>query len=288
MKNFMNKIKEHPLGALYGTLLGFIAFFAALPMFASGAWDAALVDLIMALILIGLILKKVFSNPSGEITLPEKCVAYLLLFLADILVLLPMHNLAGHLSTAGAFAILLCAVALYFGGKLMAVFSLAPALWCCVFMPYHEEIMLLLSFPLRLSATMLSGAILNLFKGGIVYSGTTLTLPGVDIAITDACSGISQLDAFILLAFVAVQILHRRTVWKVLHFAFMIPAVIAGNSLRIVLTVVLYRLFGETVFANTWHTVLGYTQIVFALLIYWCVGRIFVLADKKTEEENHD
>ena len=152
-------------------------------------------------------------------------------------------------------------------------------------MPYHEEFMLLLSFPLRLSATMLSACILKLCGIGAVYSGTSLTLPGLDIAITDACSGINQLDAFILIAFIAVQIFHNRIGWKILHFAFIVPSVIAGNSLRIVLTVLLYKLCGEAVLQNIWHTVLGYGQILFAVVIFLLIGKIFSAAGSKNAEE---
>jgi exosortase len=167
---------------------------------------------------------------------------------------------------------------------MLAASCIVPALLCCVFMPYHEEIMLLLSFPLRLTATVLSSIMLNLCGIKVIHSGTSLTLPGIDIAITDACSGINQLDAFILIAFVTVQLLHRKNSWKYLHFAFIMPSIILGNSLRIVLTVVLYRFMGERVFENTWHTGLGYGQIVLALLIFLAVGKVFSLADKKSGE----
>ena len=55
-------LKKHPLGALYGMLLGGVAFFAAVPLFTSGMWDAALVDLIMAFILIVLMQKHFVSQ----------------------------------------------------------------------------------------------------------------------------------------------------------------------------------------------------------------------------------
>ena len=155
-------------------------------------------------------------------------------------------------------------------------------------MPYHEEIMLLLSFPLRVSATVFSGVVLKLFGIDVIHTGTSLILPGVNIAITDACSGIKQLDAFILIALVMVYILHRQTVWKILHFAFVIPAIILGNSLRIILTVLLYRMLGETVFENTWHTVLGFAQIIFVVLIFLGIGKIFSMVGKKSAEETED
>lgn len=285
MKIYFNRLKKHPFGGVYAVLLGIAAVWAALPMFRGGMYDAALVDLAMAGILIYLMLKSVVYSFSKKSSLPEKCVSWGLLVAANVLALLPTHEFPGNLSTAFAYSLLLCAVVLYFSGSRITSVCIMPALWCFVFMPYHEEFMLLLSFPLRLSATMLSAGILKLCAVDVVFSGTSLTLPGLDIAITDACSGINQLDAFILIAFIIVQILHKTTWWKVLHFAFIIPALIAGNSLRIVLTVLLYKVAGETVLQDTWHITLGYVQIILALLIFLCIGKIFKIDSKKTAED---
>ncbi len=275
---------KHPLGVLYGTLLGIVAFSAALPLVTSGMWDAALVDLAMALILIVLMLRSFFAPCRKQATLSEKCIAWAMLICANILALLPGGEFPGSLSAAFALSMLICAFVLYFSGWFVAVHSVTSALWCCIFMPYHEELMLLLSYPLRLNATMLSAGILKLCGLNVIYSGTSLALPGLNIAITDACSGINQLDAFILIAFVAVEILHKKILWKILHFAFIMPSIIIGNSLRIVLTVIMYRVWGETVLQNTWHTALGYVQILLALLIFVAVGKVFSAANSKTPE----
>ena len=266
---------KHPLGVLYSALLGFIAFSAAVPMLNSGAWDAVLVDLIMAAVLITLMFKTFVSTFRRESTLLNKITAWGMLAAANILALLPSHDFPGSLSTALAFSLVICALVLYFSGTLMAKVCIVPALWCCVFMPYHEEFMLMLSYPLRLSATMLSGITLNLLGVKVVHVGTSLNLPDLNIAITDACSGINQLDAFILIAFITVEMLHKKTVWKLLHFAFIIPSIIAGNTLRIVITVLLYKVLGDCVLENLWHTLLGYTQIFFAMIIFLLIGRIF-------------
>jgi exosortase/archaeosortase family protein len=285
MKIFFTRLAKHPLGALYGVLLGIIAFFAALPMFASGMWDAAVVDLTMAGVLIALMLKTFVSTFRKPSTFFDKCAAWVLLILTNILALQPTNDFPGSLMTAFAASLLISAFVLYFSGKFMAAVCAVPALWCCIFMPYHEEFMLLLSFPLRLSATMFSAFILKIFGTGVVYSGTSLTLPDLALAITDACSGINQLDAFILIAFIAVEMLHKKNLWKILHFAFIIPSMIIGNSLRIVVTVMLFKLLGECVLQNSWHVALGYLQILLALVIFLAVGRIFRMDDKKTKED---
>ena len=275
---------KHPLGVLYAALLGIVAFSAAIPMMRSGAWDSAAVDLAMAVLLIYFMLKNFIFTPHRQSTLPEKCAAWLLLIGANVLALLPTHDFPGSLSTAFAFTLLLCAFMLYLSGRIIAASGVLPAMWSCVFMPYHEEFMLLLSYPLRLSATVLSAGLLNLCGCGVIYSGTSLALPGVNIAITDACSGINQLDSFILIAFIAVQLMHRQTGWKVLHFAFIMPSIIIGNSLRIFLTVMLYKMWGEAVLQNSWHVALGYVQIILALAVFLTIGKIFLIPVDKTAE----
>jgi exosortase len=238
----------------------------------------------MAGILLWGVFKTFESRVPYKADCKEKALAWAVLVAADILAILPAGDFPGSMSTAFAFALLFCSAVLFFAGLKLALKTLPPALWCCVFMPYHEELMLLLSYPLRLSATLVSAGLLKVCGIAVVYSGTSLGLPEVDISITDACSGINQLDAFLLVAFLAVHIFHRKTLWKCLHFAFIVPALIMGNSLRIVLTVLLYRWYGEVVLQNTWHIALGYVQIGLALLIFLAVGKIFAFSDTPEKE----
>ena len=285
MKTYFEKMIKHPLVAVYGTLLGIIAFSTAIQMCVSSLYDVAIVDVAMAIILITLMLKTAITKDAKESTNWEKIIAWIILIIADIIALLPTHNFAGSLCSAIAFVFIISALILYFNGSKMAIISILPTIWCCVVMPYHEELMLLLSYPLRLSATILSGGILNLLGISIIQSGTSLTLPNLNIAITDACSGINQMDAFILIAFIAVQMLHKNTGWKILHFAFIMPALIIGNSLRIVITVLLYKVLGETVLENSWHIGLGYSQIIFAFIIFLAIGFLFSSAQPKVVED---
>ncbi|MBQ7395341.1 MAG: exosortase/archaeosortase family protein [Lentisphaeria bacterium] len=285
IKSHCKDLWKHPPGVLYSTLLGLVAFSAAVPMFSAGAWDSALVDLIMAAMLIFLMLKNLASGTQKTQRTVDKYAAWALVVSANILALVPAHEFPGSLSTAFAFSSLICAFVLYFSGAEAALLCTAPALWCCVFIPYHSELMLLLSYPLRLSATMLSGVILRMLGIGAVYQGTSLTLPGLNIAITDACSGINQLDAFILIAFIAVRMMQSKTVWKIVHFSFIVPSIIIGNSLRIALTVILFRIWGECVLQDSWHTALGYVQIILAFAIFLAAGRIFSADNGKEKEQ---
>ena len=78
IKVYLKKTVKHPLGALYGTLLGIVAFSAALPMVRNGMWEQALVGLLMAGFLIALMLKSFVSTFRKESSSAEKAAAWLL------------------------------------------------------------------------------------------------------------------------------------------------------------------------------------------------------------------
>ena len=89
IKVHLNYIVKHPLGVLYGVLLGFVAFSAAVPMCFSEQYDAALADLALAVIFIWFLLKSCVSAGSRPVGTWEKFIAWGVLAVADICVLFP-------------------------------------------------------------------------------------------------------------------------------------------------------------------------------------------------------
>ena len=141
-----------------------------------------------------------------------------------------------------------------------------------VILPFRSTLMLYISYPLRMVSAALSGIILQMFHAGIVWNRTTVMLPDTQIAITDACSGIAQVEAMLLLAYLAVRGERCSTVWRVLHYLFLLPSIILANVLRIVVTAGLYRLLGGIVFNDTIHTLLGYAQVVVTMALFLGAG----------------
>ncbi len=137
-----------------------------------------------------------------------------------------------------------------------------------VVLPFRSSLMLYLSYPLRIVSTVLAGNILRLFNVPVVWSRTTVMLSDAHIAITDACSGIAQVEAMLLLAYLFVRREHGAILWRVLHYLFLFPAIILANSIRIAVTAWLYGLVGEAVFRETPHIILGYIQVVLTLAVF--------------------
>lgn len=284
MREYFAKIKQHPVSVLSGTLLLFIAFGYSAPAFAAGKYDSALVDLALAGMLIYSMCGKICSANKTVVTRLERIAAWVLLGLANVVVMLPGNEFFGNLLRASGFALLLYSFILYFCGIRIAGNCVLPVLWCLIFIPFHEELMLMASYPLRLSATAVSAWCLKGFGVDVLHSGSSLHLPGINIAITDACSGINQLDAFLLIAYIMVKILHKKDLFRYIHFLFIIPSVILGNTVRIVLTVLLYQWLGEVILERFWHIAFGYGQIILALLIFLAIGKLFSMDELKKED----
>lgn len=285
MKQAIADMTKHPICAIHGTFLLILAIKSSIPTLFSGSWDAAMVDLTMAAVLLFVMFKNICkSNIQGSHSW-GRLTAWGLLICSNLLILLPGNSFSGNLLRAVSFVLLLEGMILYFSNWQTALYCLPPTLWCCLFIPFHEEIMLMASYPLRLSAAMLAALVLKICGTGIVYSGTSLNLPDLNIAITDACSGINQLDAFLLIAYVTVKMMHSKANWQALHFTFIIPSVIIANALRIVLTVLLFKECGEVILGKFWHILLGYVQIVLALAIFLAIGKLFCSKPEKKQEE---
>ena len=174
----------------------------------------------------------------------------------------------------GAWFFLVLGAVCFFCGVRAMLFGAVPLLGCFLVAPFREQIVLYLSYPFRMVSTVFSVGFLQLFGMNVENDGTTIMIEGLNIAITDACSGIQQFEAMILVAFWLVTIWKRPFVWRCIHYVFLIPAIILANAIRIVLTVVLYKTIGEVVLNNAWHEGLGYVQVVLAVALFFLIGTL--------------
>ena len=182
MKKLIPLIKQTPLSVLsYSTLLLIIAIVSSFPTLFSGTWDAAAVDLAMAFLLLLGFLKNVSTFENRGALRWEKLCAWGILIAANLLIFLPVNNFSGNIMRTFSFVLLLSCGLLYWSDWRTALYALPSTLWTCVFIPFHEELMLMASYPLRLSATMLSALLLKLCGTDVVYSGSSLHLVDLNI-----------------------------------------------------------------------------------------------------------
>lgn len=182
------------------------------------------------------------------------------------------------LSTSWRFAwclwLFLVSGVCFTSGRRNALLTSAPLMVFVIIMPLQKSFFLLMSHPLRLIATMLSANFLKLFGVSVTYNMTMLSLSDINLAITDACSGIQQFEALLLLGYLLVRTYKFSLSLSVLHYAFVLPSVIIANAIRLIVVVILYYTFvGDKVLRSGWHEGLGYFQVILAVALLWGVGK---------------
>jgi len=262
--------KDWKCTAIFAAAFAFACWQSACQIRSEWGGTAALLILLACLLYQAL---KVSAGTQLKSAVPwGKILAWPSVLIALALLFLPWPNPDAPGFRFGAWFFLALGAVCFFCGVRAMLFGAVPLLGCFLVVPFRESLVLYLSYPFRMVSTVLSVGFLQIFGMGIENDGTTIRMEGLDIAITDACSGIQQFEAMILVAFWLVMIWKRPFVWRCVHYAFLIPSIILANAIRIILTIVLYKTVGEVVLNNTWHEGLGYAQVVLAVALFFLVG----------------
>ena len=138
-----------------------------------------------------------------------------------------------------------------------------------------EYIFLTLSYPLRLMATWLAVGVLKAVCVPVSADRTLITLDSgtTQIAVTDACGGLEQLGGLVAVGLLFAWIMQKGWGWRLLHWATILPCVVLANALRLIVTVLLVKAYGDVILGDVWHVSLGWAQTVLAVVLLWLFGK---------------
>ena len=264
-------MKDWKCTAIFAVAFAFACWQSAYQIRSELGGAAAL--LILLACLLYLVLKSHTPVGSGSAGFPwRKVIAWIPVAIALGLLFLPWSDPDAPGFRFGAWFFLSLGAVCFFCGVRTMLLALVPLFVCFLAVPFREQIVLYLSYPFRMVSTVLSVGFLQMFGMEIHNDMTTIRVEGLDIAITDACSGIQQFEAMILVAFWLVFAWPRTFFWRCTHYLFLIPSIILANAIRIIVTILLYKTIGETALNNTWHIGLGYAQVAVAVALFFLVG----------------
>ena len=147
-----------------------------------------------------------------------------------------------------------------------------------------EYIFLTLSYPLRLMATWLAVGVLKIVGVSVSADRTLIALDSgtTQIAVTDACGGLEQLGGLVAVGLLFAWLMQKGWGWRLLHWATILPCVVLANAVRLIVTVLLVRAYGDVILGDAWHISLGWAQTVLAVVLLWLFGKaIAYIARKK-------
>ena len=146
-----------------------------------------------------------------------------------------------------------------------------------------EQLVLTASYPLRLMATWLAVGVLKALGVSVSAERTLLTLGegSTQIAVTDACGGLEQLGGLVAVGLLFAWLMQKGWGWRILHWTTILPCVVLANAVRLIVTVLLVRAYGDVILGDAWHVSLGWAQTVLAVGLLWLFGKAIAYVARK-------
>jgi len=147
--------------------------------------------------------------------------------------------------------------------------------WILLFLflmvPLPGRIHNLISGPLQRLATAGSVFLLELFGVTVAQEGNVIVLnDSVRAAVSEACSGLRMLTAFVVVAAVLAYVVERPRWQKAALVVSSVPVALVCNLVRLCITAELYVVAGSEVAEKFFHGFVGWTMMPLALLLLAC------------------
>ncbi len=168
----------------------------------------------------------------------------------------------------------LLATAYALAGVRLARASFVPIAFLALMTPPPRFLTTELLFRLKLLVTDLSVSVLRALDYTVAASGNQVLLPGHELFVADACSGLASIITLLPLSAVIAYFLCRGIWRRLVIIGAVVPLAIAGNVVRIVVTVALVSRHGIEYAQGLLHESFGLTTFALGTLCLSLLARV--------------
>jgi exosortase len=111
-----------------------------------------------------------------------------------------------------------------------------PFLLACLAIPLPELVTQALAMPLQFRASEMGASLLRWREIPVLLTGNVIRIPGHELFVTEACSGLRSLTALLSLAVLMGGLMLKHPIARILLVALAIPIAIVINGVRVFLT----------------------------------------------------
>jgi len=145
--------------------------------------------------------------------------------------------LAAELFTMrGSMVMALVGLTLYQFGFRQLIRWWLPFALICLSIPLPELVTQAIALPLQFKASQMGAALLEMRNVPVRLAGNVIHLPGRELFVTEACSGLRSLTALLSMAVLLGALVLRTPIARILLLLLAIPVAIVINGLRVFLT----------------------------------------------------
>jgi len=168
----------------------------------------------------------------------------------------------------------LAALVIYAWGLRQVVAWWLPAALLALSVPLPEVVLGSIALPLQLKASSLGAALLSWRGLPVHLDGNVIRLPGHDLFVTEACSGLRSLTALLSIGVLLGGVLLRHPVSRIAIIALAIPVAIVVNGVRVFITGFLVAFVDPSLADGFTHITEGWLLflVAFAILAVITLG----------------
>jgi exosortase len=201
-------------------------------------------------------------------------------------------GLAAELFTMrGSMVIALAGLTVYQFGFRQLIRWWLPFALICLSIPLPELVTQAIALPLQFKASQMGAALLEMRNVPVRLTGNVIHLPGRELFVTEACSGLRSLTALLSMAVLLGALVLRTPAARILLLLLAIPVAIVINGLRVFLTGFLVFFvspsFGEGFMHLTEGWLLFLVSMGILACIAWVSSHVERFAARRTEEPAH-
>ncbi len=192
--------------------------------------------------------------------------------------LIYLVSLRAHIAVSAHLAMVTSLAGLVWwnlGGRIFR-HLLFPLAFLAFMVPVPVSISGAVAFPLQLFATSASATVIHAIGIPVLHEGTMLYFATTSLEVTEACSGIRSMLAYLTLGVLFVHLAGNTLgrVGKGILLLSTLPLALFVNILRISGTGVLAHLFGEQMARGFLHEFSGMVVFAFGFVLFWAESLI--------------
>lgn len=173
-----------------------------------------------------------------------------------------------------------------FIGRACLALRLLPAFIIFItLMPQLTQLAFWISMPLSQISSVMTVAVLDLFGLDVAAQGAMITVGKDQIAVTAACSGVQQLEALVCIGWVFVRQFQRNPWIRLIHIITLLPILLLANAIRLIVTIILFRLYGDWALSDSVHTTLGIGMVLLSALMLWGIGAVLTAGEPRETQD---
>ena len=165
----------------------------------------------------------------------------------------------------GSMIIALAGIVVYYFGVRQAVHWWLPFLLLGLSVPLPELLTQAISLPLQFRASQMGAALLKMRSVPVLLTGNVIRLPGQELFVTEACSGLRSLTALLSMAVLVSAMVLRSPISRVLLVLVAVPIAIIVNGVRVFLTGFLVFFVNPQLGRGFMHLTEGWLLFLFSL-----------------------